>query len=141
MARPAGCPLDPPAGLPGLRAEAPLVRVRLWVGSTPWLVTRHGEQRVLLADRRVSADITRAGYPHATRAVRERAGRVHTLINMDDPEHARLRRMLTAFFTIRRTEAMRPAIQGIADHAIGGQLSGRSRPTLSRRWPCPSRPW
>ncbi|MBD3006619.1 cytochrome P450 [Streptomyces sp. 5-10] len=34
---------------------------------------------------------------------------------MDDPEHARIRRMLTAHFTIRRTEAMRPMIQDIVD--------------------------
>ena len=60
------------------------LRARLWDGSTPWLVTRHSEQRALLADRRVSADITRPGYPRATRAVWERAGRVHTFINMDD---------------------------------------------------------
>jgi cytochrome P450 len=115
--------MDPPSGFAALQAEAPLARVQLWDGSTPWLVTRHSEQRTLLTDRRVSGDITRPGYPHSTQAVRKRAGRVHTFINMDDPEHARLRRMVTAFFTVRRIEAMRPAIQGIVDRAIDDVLA------------------
>ncbi|MGD0247261.1 MAG: hypothetical protein ABSB59_44020 [Streptosporangiaceae bacterium] len=34
MARARHCPLDLPAGLAGLQAEAPLVRVRLWDGGT-----------------------------------------------------------------------------------------------------------
>jgi hypothetical protein len=63
MARVAECPFDPPPALNALRQEAPLAKVRLWDGSTPWLVTRYAEQRALLADRRVSADISRPGYP------------------------------------------------------------------------------
>ena len=43
---------------------------------------------------------------------------------MDDPEHARLRRMVTAPFTIRRIEAMRPAIQRIVDQHIDELLAG-----------------
>jgi cytochrome P450 len=50
--------MDPPPGFAALRAQAPLVRVRHWDGSTPWLVTRYDEQQALLVDRRVSADIT-----------------------------------------------------------------------------------
>jgi hypothetical protein len=33
---------------------------------------------------------------------------VHTFINMDDPEHGLLRRMVTAFFTGHRTHACTP---------------------------------
>jgi cytochrome P450 len=43
---------------------------------------------------------------------------------MDDPEHARLRRMVTAPFTIKRIEAMRPAVQGIVDGLIDDLLAG-----------------
>jgi cytochrome P450 len=115
--------MDPPPAFAALRAEASLVRVRIWDGSTPWLVTRYGEQRALLADPRVSADITRPGYPHGTAAVRKRAGRVHTFLNMDDPEHARQRRMVNAHFTARRAEKMRPAIQAIVDDAVDDLLT------------------
>jgi cytochrome P450 len=61
MARAARCPFDPPPTMQALREQTPLARVRLWDGSTPWLVTRYAEQRTLLADPRVSADFTRPG--------------------------------------------------------------------------------
>ena len=123
LPRAEGCPLDPPPAFAALRAEASLVPVRIWDGSTPWLVTRYSEQRALLADPRVSADITRPGFPHGTAAVRKRASRVHAFLNMDDPEHARLRRMVAAHFTARRAEAMRPAIQAIVDDAVDDLLT------------------
>jgi cytochrome P450 len=43
---------------------------------------------------------------------------------MDDPEHARLRRMVTAPFMIKRVEAMRPAVQKIVDELIDSLLNG-----------------
>jgi cytochrome P450 len=58
MARASGCPFDPP---PALRTLAPVSRIRLWDGSTPWLITRHADVRAILADPRVSADTRRAG--------------------------------------------------------------------------------
>ncbi|SDH57522.1 cytochrome P450 [Nonomuraea jiangxiensis] len=118
--RAASCPFDPPPALHALQREGPLVRVRLWDGSTPWLVTRYTEQRALLADRRVSADITRPGYPSPAPV---RGGPL-SFILMDDPEHARLRRMVQAAFTVRRTETMRPAIQRIVDDLIDAMLAG-----------------
>ncbi|MFG1688155.1 cytochrome P450 [Nonomuraea sp. NPDC049269] len=44
-------------------------------------------------------------------------------IMMDDPDHARLHRMVTSAFTIKRVEAMRPATQRIADELIGEKLA------------------
>jgi cytochrome P450 len=41
-----------------------------------------------------------------------------SFIGMDDPEHARLRRMITAPFTVKRIEAMRPAVQKVVDDLI-----------------------
>jgi cytochrome P450 len=124
MPRAEGCPLDPPPDLGALHAVAPLARVRLWDGSTPWLVTRHAEQRALLADRRVSADSTRPGYPYQSPSLRARRTRVRSFIAMDDPEHARLRRMVTGAFTMRRIEQMRPGIQRIVDELIDEMLAG-----------------
>ncbi len=122
MTRAAGCPFDPPPAARALQAEAPLARVRLWDGSTPWLVTRYAEQRALLADPRVSADITRPGYPSP--APLPKGGTGISFILMDNPEHARLRKMVTAPFTIRRTAAMRPAVQQIVDEQIDRLLAG-----------------
>ncbi|MGW6499258.1 cytochrome P450 [Nonomuraea angiospora] len=122
MARAAGCPFDPPPPLRTLQEEGPLAKVRLWDGSTPWLVTTYAEQRALLADPRVSADVTRAGYP--IQAPRIGAGGTISFIMMDDPEHARLRRMVQAQFTVRRTESLRPAVQKIVDDLIDDLLAG-----------------
>jgi cytochrome P450 len=125
MARAEGCPLDPPPALSALRVERPFTRVRLWDGSTPWLVTRHAEQRALLSDPRVSADLTRDGYPHLNERVAARRDSIG-FISMDDPEHARLRRMVTGAFTLRRIEEMRAGIQGVVDSLIDKMLAGPS---------------
>ena len=122
MPRAAGCPFDPPPALRAWQERAPLTRVRLWDGSTPWLVTRYADQRALLADRRVSADVQRPGYPSSA-PIPPGGSRVGFIL-MDDPEHARLRRMVLAPFAIRRVNAMRPAVQRIVDDLIDAMVAG-----------------
>ncbi|MFD3520002.1 cytochrome P450 [Streptomyces sp. NPDC058653] len=122
MNRAAGCPFDPPPTAVAKQKEAPLTKVRLWDGSTPWLVTRYAEQRALLSDPRVSADINRPGYP--LQVPLPPGGTGASFILMDDPEHARLRRMVTAPFAIKRVAALRPAVQRIVDELIDDMLAG-----------------
>jgi cytochrome P450 len=120
-----GCPFDPPPGVQALQEETPLARVRLPNGATPWLVTRYADQKALLADPRVSSDPRRPGYPSPLPSgpmVTE--GAPISFILMDDPEHARLRRMVTAPFTIKRIEAMRPGVQQVVDDLIDEVLAG-----------------
>lgn len=124
MPRPAGCPLDLAPCLAYLRAQAPLVRVRLWDGSSPWLVTRHAQQRALLADPRVSADPAQPGFPHISERHRDTGTRLRTFLTMDDPEHARLRRMVAGSFTVRRIETLRSAVKRIVDDRIDALLAG-----------------
>ena len=123
MPRAARCPFDPPPGLRALQAAGPLTRVRLWDGSTPWLVTRHAQQRALLADPRISSDARHPHFPHQGIA-RKEVHEERSFIGMDDPDHARLRRMVTPAFTIKRVEALRPAIQTIVDGLIDDLLAG-----------------
>ena len=122
--RAAGCPFDPAPALHALQADRPITRVRLWDGSTPWLVTRHADQCAVLADPRASADTTRPGFPSASEgtAVRRRLNR--TFLSMDDPDHARFRRMVTAPFAIKRVAAMRPKVRQIVDGLIDDLLAG-----------------
>lgn len=122
MTRASECPFDPPPDLYGLQRNGPLARVNLWDGSTPWLATRYEDQRALLADPRVSADVTRPGYPSPAKIPED--GNSVGFILMDDPEHARLRRMVTAPFTVKRVAAMRPAVQRIVDRLIDEMLAG-----------------
>jgi hypothetical protein len=124
MPRAQGCPLDPAPELRALQEQAPLTRVRLWDGSAPWLVTRYADQRALLADKRVSADSSRDGYPHQSPVTKARRDQARSFIAMDDPEHARLRKMVTGTFTVRRTQELRPAIARITDELIDALLAG-----------------
>ena len=118
------CPFDPPPELNRRQAEAPLARVKLWDGSTPWLVTRYDDSRQLLADPRISSDPRRDGFPYAGAAQAQRPGQFNAFIVRDDPEHAAQRRLVTADFMIKRVEAMRPRIQEITDGLIDALLAG-----------------
>jgi len=116
-----GCPFDPAPVLSETQQASPLRRVRFWDGSTPWLVSRHAEQRVLLGDPRVSADNRKSGYPNFA----ENFGMSGlSFLVMDDPEHRRLRRMVLPLFTVKRVEAMRPRVQQIVDERLDGLLAG-----------------
>ncbi|WP_040588973.1 cytochrome P450 [Sciscionella marina] len=125
MSRAAQCPLAPPPAARSMAADRPLVRVRIWDGSTPWLVTGHPEQRALLSDPRVSVDERRSGFPFWSQAmaatVDQRPGMV---FNLDAPEHNRLRRIMTRPFTVKRIQALRPSIQHMTDELIDAMLAG-----------------
>ncbi len=128
-ARAAGCPFDPAPGVERARREEPVTRATLWDGSSCWLVTRHQDVREVLGDPRFSADASRPGFPFLTAGARELATSTPTFIRRDDPEHARLRRMLTADFMVKKVEAMRPEVQRLADESArpddhGAQLGG-----------------
>jgi cytochrome P450 len=114
-----------------------MAKVRLWDGSSPWLVTRYAEQRALLIDPRMSRDSKRPGFPHASIGAHELRTARRTFINLDDPEHARLRRMVTPRFAIKRVEALRPAIQRIADGLIDRMLAGPKPVDLVRAFALP----
>ena len=121
---PRTCPYDPPPLLAQLQADAPITRVRLWDGSTPWLLTRYDDVRAVLADRRFSADPTRLGYPARGPASKARRRGAGSFISMDAPQHTHYRRMLISEFTPRRIAALRPAVQRTATELIDALLAG-----------------
>ena len=135
MTRDARCPFDPPPAYRELRSDGALTRVRLPDGSTPWVVTRYEHQRALLADPRVSTDPRNPGFPAAdlvqaaghgdeTARPTEIAENQLSFDLLDDPEHARLRRMVTGSFTVGRVDALQPAVQRIVDELIDAILDG-----------------
>lgn len=111
--RPAGCPLAPPPEFSEWRDSAGLRRV-MWQGRPTWVVSRYEDIRASLIDPRLSADTIK-------QRLREvGAGDALPVIfaRTDDPEHNRLRRMMTRDFTWRRAEAMRPQIQELVDQFL-----------------------
>jgi cytochrome P450 len=118
------CPFDPPAELAQLRVEKPVTRIRLWDGSSPWLVTRYEDVRSLLADPRVSADTNRPGYPFQSPGLRARRQASRSFIGMDDPDHARYRKMIISDFTVRGTESLRPLVEKIVGELLDAMERG-----------------
>ncbi|MFD7919421.1 cytochrome P450 [Streptomyces sp. NPDC059740] len=100
-----------------LREDAPAHRVTGTDGQPAWLVTRYEDVRAALADPRLSLDKAHAregnyrglGLPPALDA---------NLLNMDPPDHTRLRRLVGKAFTTRRVEELRGPIRATADQLL-----------------------
>ncbi|MFE5585521.1 cytochrome P450 [Kitasatospora sp. NPDC056531] len=131
------CPFAPPPAYRQAQQEEPISRISLWDGSTSWLITRHEDIKAVLADSRFSADATRPGFPSISAGARQLNSGQPTFIRMDDPEHSRLRRMLTGEFVIKKVEALRPEIQRIADDLLDHMTEGRTSADLVREFALP----
>ena len=125
MPRTAACPFAPPEQAMELNHSAPLNRVRIWDGSTPWLVTGYHEYKSLMSDPRVSVNDHLPGFPdwnEGMRAIKD--ARPKSVFTTDGEEHSRYRRMLTKPFTFKRVAALRPGIQAITDEHVDRLLAG-----------------
>ncbi|WP_328606776.1 cytochrome P450 [Amycolatopsis sp. NBC_00345] len=117
-------PFDPPPELDRRLHDEPVSRVKIWDGSEPWLLTRYEDVRAMLADARVSADTSKAGYPPQSPGIAARRKRAKAFITMDEPEHGAQRRLLTGDFMVKKMERLRPRIQKIVDDLIDDMLAG-----------------
>ena len=125
MARAARCPLAPAPIALELNAAKQLSRVRIWDGSTPWLITGYDAIRSLFTDARASVDDRKPGYPHWNEGMQATVDkRPRSVFTSDSEEHTRFRRMLSKPFTFKRVEGLRPAVQKITDHHIDTILAG-----------------
>lgn len=125
MTRAAGCPFAPPPKALELNASKQLSRVRIWDGSTPWLITGYEAIRSLFSDARASVDDRLPGYPHWNEGMLSTVHkRPRSVFTSDAEEHTRYRRMLSRPFTFKRVEALRPAVQRITDEHIDAILAG-----------------
>ena len=115
--RPASCPFDPPAEFAEWREEEGLRRV-LWKGIPVWAVNRYEDIKAALTDPRISADTLGKllpGFPGQEA--------LPIFPRMDDPEHTRIRRMLTKDFTVKRIASMKPQIQDLVDTFLDQMIS------------------
>lgn len=111
-------PFDPPPMYDAIRFDEPFARVNLWDGTSPYLLTNHADIKAVLSDDRFSCEPVRSGFPHvfAGRKVADMADR--SFLRLDNPEHDRLRRMVTKEFTVRRVEGIRPRIEETVERLI-----------------------
>lgn len=109
--RAAACPFDPPAEFAEWRAAEGLRRV-VWNGVSVWAVNRYEDIKAALTDPRISADTLgklQPGFPG------EGESTIPIFPRMDDPEHNRIRRLLTKDFTVKRVQSMRPQIEKMVE--------------------------
>ncbi|MFI6449703.1 cytochrome P450 [Kitasatospora sp. NPDC050543] len=105
------------AGYATLRATSPVQRMTGPDGLPFWLVTRYQDVRGLLADPRLALDKHHA-LPGNYRGMALPPALDANLLNMDPPDHTRIRRLVSQAFTPRRVEALRAPVQRIADQLL-----------------------
>ncbi|GAB2921961.1 cytochrome P450 [Nonomuraea fastidiosa] len=101
-----------------LREEGAPRLVRLRSGLYGRLVTRYDDARAALADPRLSKDprLAPPDWQEAGRGrpLEDRSGLGTHLLTTDPPEHTRLRRLVSRYFTARRLAGMRDGIEARA---------------------------
>ncbi len=115
LARPAGCPFDPPTELARIRSENPLVRMTFPDGHEGWLATGHALTRAILADQRFSSryEIAHYPFPGMEEFAELPAAPVGDMTGMDAPEHTRYRSLLAGKFTVRRMRQLTDRVEQI----------------------------
>lgn len=114
---------DPYPAYAWLREHAPVHRTTLPSGVDAWLVTRYADARQALADGRLSKNPAHhSEQAHRTGRVGipgERSADLMThLLNIDPPDHTRLRRLVSKAFTPRRVAEFEPRVQQLTDRLI-----------------------
>ena len=130
--RPATCPLAPPPEFQEWR-DRPGLRQAMVPGNPVWMVSRYRDIREALVDPRLSAKTI----PDSIMP-KDDDNKVPVMFaRTDDPEHHRLRRMMTSNFTFRRCESMRPQIQDMVDHYLGQMIEHGAPADLVRKFALP----
>ncbi|MFJ1703178.1 cytochrome P450 [Kitasatospora sp. NPDC088346] len=110
-----------------LREHAP---VSHYEPTDQWLVSRHADVSALLRDRRL-------GRTYTHRYTHEEFGRPapdpahepfhtlndHGLLDLEAPDHTRIRRLVSKAFTPRMVESLRPTVARLADELVSGLLA------------------
>jgi cytochrome P450 len=98
------------------RAECPVQRVRLADGHQAWVVLGYDAARQALSDQRISKDMLAALQDNGDVVAEGLPGPEFSrhMLNVDPPDHSRLRRLVSRAFVPSRVAALEPAIRRIA---------------------------
>jgi len=102
------------------RAECPVQLVRLADGHDAWLILGYEDAHQALKDGRLSKDIVAAldENPEVVDPGLPGPGLARHMMNLDPPDHERLRRLVSKAFVPSRVAALEPSIQAIADELL-----------------------
>jgi len=111
---------DPYPLFAALAAAGPVHEVTLVDGHTAWVVVHHDAARAALNDTRLSKDMQRALRDDPSVVAEGLPGPAFSrhMLNVDPPDHTRLRRLVASAFTNRRVEALRPSVEAIVDDLL-----------------------
>jgi cytochrome P450 len=111
---------DPYPLFESMRAECPVQRVQLADGHGAWLVLSHEAARQALGDVRLSKDMVAAleNDPAVVDPGLPGPALARHMMNLDPPEHTRLRRLVARAFVPTRIAALEPSITRIADELL-----------------------
>ncbi len=111
---------DPYPLFEATRAECPVRQVRLADGHDAWLVLSHEAARQALKDDRLSKDIAAAleEDPEVADPGLPGPALARHMMNLDPPDHERLRRLVSRAFVPSRINALEPSIERIAEELL-----------------------
>ncbi|MET8845328.1 cytochrome P450 family protein [Streptomyces rubiginosohelvolus] len=120
---------DPFPTLRAFQEEGQACPVRLPDGVEWWFVTRHEDVLEGLSDPRLSSAAndhmanddslpTTDAITSANNATRR------SLVNLDPPDHTRLRKLVVRAFSAKRIDGLRPRVQQIADELLDAMAAG-----------------
>ncbi len=103
--------------------RCPVSQIRLPSGDLAYFVTGRDDVETVLKDRRFSRNFR---YPGAPRMVTETdlSTNPDAIVNLDPPEHTRLRRIISGSFRPRHATAWRPVISRIVDGLLDDLIAG-----------------
>jgi cytochrome P450 len=112
-----------------LRAEAPVFPVKLPTKQRAWLITRYDDVLNALKDERFAKDPRNAMTPEQLKKLPWVPSMFkpleHNMLDLDSPDHTRLRALVHKAFTPRLIEQMRDQIQALTDELLdGAELGG-----------------
>ena len=101
-----------------IRSATPVQRMITPHGLPVWTITRHDDVKAALTDSRLAKDFRRSrdvilakaggtGRPFNSDDLSEQ------MLNLDPPDHTRLRKLVVKAFTARRIESLRPRVEEI----------------------------
>ncbi|MEV7232393.1 cytochrome P450 [Polymorphospora sp. NPDC051019] len=111
--------LDAEPLLATLRTQT-TIRVRLPYGEPAWLITRYEDVKLVLSDPRFSRA---AGAGRDQPRMRPFFAPPGSIMDLDPPDHSRLRRLVAKAFTVRRIEQLRPRAQQVADELVDAMVA------------------
>ncbi|KOX05243.1 cytochrome P450 [Streptomyces sp. NRRL B-3648] len=115
---------DPYPAYAELRSRGRVIR---YEPTDQWLVPHHADVSALLRDRRL-------GRTHLHRFTHEEFGRTppppehepfhtlndHGMLDLEPPDHTRIRRLVSKAFTPRTVERLKPYVEALADELVAG---------------------